>query len=80
VLGFLQREVFDGVFRHFDRMTAPVFYPYLREENTTHSAQNSYWLSTGLVAVMSVFAAFVYLSGGPQVAHVGYPQHLRIIL
>jgi len=38
------------------------------------------WLSTGLVAVMSVFAAFVYLSGGPQVAHVGYPQHLRIIL
>jgi uncharacterized membrane protein YphA (DoxX/SURF4 family) len=42
------------------------------------------WLSTGLVAVMSVFAAFVYLSGGPQAvqrfAHVGYPQHLRIIL
>ncbi|MGB7462663.1 MAG: DoxX family protein [Candidatus Acidiferrum sp.] len=44
----------------------------------------AYWLSTGLVAVMSVFAAFVYLSGGPQAvqgfAHVGYPQHLRIIL
>jgi hypothetical protein len=43
----------------------------------------AYWLSTGLVAVMSVFAAFVYLSGGPQAvqgfAHVGYPQHLRII-
>ena len=33
---------------------------------------------------MSVIAAFVYLSGGPQAvqgfAHVGYPQHLRIIL
>ena len=44
----------------------------------------AYWLSTGLVAVMSVFAAFLYLSGGPQAvqgfAHVGYPQHLRIIL
>ena len=40
MLGFLQREVFDGVFRHFDR-TALVFYSYLREENTTHGAQNS---------------------------------------
>ena len=44
----------------------------------------AYWLSTGLVAVMSVIAAFVYLSGGPQAvqgfARVGYPQHLRIIL
>ena len=44
----------------------------------------AYWLSTGLVAVMSVIAACVYLSGSPQAvqgfAHVGYPQHLRIIL
>jgi len=44
----------------------------------------AYWLSTGLVAVMSVIAAFVYLSNGPQAvqgfARVGYPQHLRIIL
>jgi uncharacterized membrane protein YphA (DoxX/SURF4 family) len=44
----------------------------------------AYWLSTGLVAVISVIAAFVYLSGGPQAvqgfARVGYPQHLRIIL
>ena len=44
----------------------------------------AYWLSTGLVAVMSVIAAFVYLSGGPRAvqgfARVGYPQHLRIIL
>lgn len=44
----------------------------------------AYWVSTGLVAVLSIFAAFAYLSGGPQAvggfAHVGYPQQLRIIL
>lgn len=43
-----------------------------------------YWVTTGLVAVMSAFAGFAYLSGNPQAvqgfAHVGYPQHLRIIL
>ena len=44
----------------------------------------TYWLTTGLLAALSVFAAFSYLSGTPQVvqgfAHVGYPQQLRIIL
>jgi uncharacterized membrane protein YphA (DoxX/SURF4 family) len=44
----------------------------------------TYWVTTGLLAAMSVFAAFVYLSGSPQAiegfAHVGYPQQLRIIL
>ena len=44
----------------------------------------AYWVSTGLVALMSLFAAFAYLSGSPQAvegfAHVGYPQQLRIIL
>jgi uncharacterized membrane protein YphA (DoxX/SURF4 family) len=43
-----------------------------------------YWVSTGLVAALSVFAAFTYLSGSTQAvqgfAHVGYPQQLRIIL
>ena len=43
-----------------------------------------YWVSTGLVAALSFFAAFGYLSGSPQAvqgfAHVGYPQQLRIIL
>ena len=43
-----------------------------------------YWVATGLVAAMSLFAAFAYLSGGPEVvqgfAHVGYPQQIRIIL
>src|SRR6266480_6710024 len=44
----------------------------------------AYWASTGLVAAMSLFAGFAYLSGSPQAvqgfAHVGYPQQLRIIL
>ena len=44
----------------------------------------NYWVSTGLLAALSVFAAFNYLSGSPQAvqgfAHVGYPQQLRIIL
>jgi uncharacterized membrane protein YphA (DoxX/SURF4 family) len=44
----------------------------------------SYWTSTGLLAAMSLFAAFAYLSGSPEAvqgfAHVGYPQQLRIIL
>ena len=44
----------------------------------------TYWVTTGLLAAMSVFAAFAYLSGSPQAvegfAHAGYPQQLRIIL
>ena len=44
----------------------------------------TYWVSTVLVAALSVFAGFAYLSGSPQAvqgfAHVGYPQQLRIIL
>jgi hypothetical protein len=44
----------------------------------------TYWVSTGLVVVLSFFAAFAYLSGSPQAVqgftHVGYPQQLRIIL
>ena|ERR1700758_2283893 len=43
-----------------------------------------YWVSTGLVAALGLFAAFSYLSGNSQAvqgfAHVGYPQQLRIIL
>jgi uncharacterized membrane protein YphA (DoxX/SURF4 family) len=43
-----------------------------------------YWVTTGLLAALSIFAAFTYLSGNPQAvegfAHVGYPQQLRIIL
>jgi uncharacterized membrane protein YphA (DoxX/SURF4 family) len=44
----------------------------------------AYWLSTGLLSAMSLFAAFAYLSGSAQAvegfAHVGYPQQLRILL
>ena len=44
----------------------------------------AYWVSTGLVAVMSLLAAVAYLSGSPQAvegfARAGYPQQLRIIL
>jgi DoxX-like family len=44
----------------------------------------AYWVSTGLVALLSLFAAFAYLSGNPQAvggfAHVGYPQQLRVLL
>ena len=44
----------------------------------------AYWASTGIIAVLSLFAVFSYLSGSPQAvagfAHVGYPQQLPIIL
>jgi len=44
----------------------------------------AYWVSTGLVAALSVFAAYAYLSGSPEAVqgftHVGYPQQLRVIL
>ena|SRR3989442_861465 len=43
-----------------------------------------YWVTTGLLAALSAFAAFSYLKGSPQAAegftHVGYPQQLRVIL
>jgi DoxX-like family len=44
----------------------------------------TYWVSTGLIAAMSLFAAFGYLSSSATAvqafAHVGYPQQLRVIL
>jgi uncharacterized membrane protein YphA (DoxX/SURF4 family) len=44
----------------------------------------AYWVSTVLVVALSLFAGFVYLSGGPKAvqgfAHVGYPQQLRVLL
>lgn len=44
----------------------------------------AYWGSTGIIAALSLFAAFAYLSGSPQAvqgfARVGYPQQLRVIL
>jgi len=44
----------------------------------------TYWITTGLLAALSLFAAFSYLSGNTQAvqgfAHVGYPQQLRVLL
>jgi hypothetical protein len=44
----------------------------------------AYWVTTGLIAGLSAFAGFAYLSGNPQAVtgftHIGYPQQLRIIL
>ncbi len=44
----------------------------------------TYWVSAGLLAVMSLIAGFAYLKGSPETVqaftHVGYPQQLRIIL
>jgi hypothetical protein len=44
----------------------------------------AYWVSTGIVAALMVFTGVLYLSGSAQVvtgiAHLGYPQHLRILL
>jgi len=43
----------------------------------------AYWISTVLAATMLLFA-LSYLTGNPQVVdgfnHVGYPQHLRLVL
>jgi uncharacterized membrane protein YphA (DoxX/SURF4 family) len=44
----------------------------------------AYWVSTVVVAALSLFAGYAYLFGGQQAvegfAHVGYPQQLRVIL
>jgi hypothetical protein len=43
-----------------------------------------FWVSTVIVAAMMTFAGMAYLSGAPEAvagfSHLGYPQHLRIIL
>ncbi|HLJ90196.1 MAG TPA: DoxX family protein [Candidatus Angelobacter sp.] len=43
-----------------------------------------YWVTTGLISLLSAFAGVSYLMGGQQAVqgfnHLGYPQHLRIIL
>src|SRR5215510_3184788 len=43
-----------------------------------------YWVTTGLLAALSAFAGFSYVTGNQQAvqgfAHVGYPQQLRIVL
>src|SRR5260370_20645108 len=52
-------------------------------EHSRMARKVTYWVSTGLLAALSVFGAFTYLSGSPQAvsrfAHVGYPPQLRTI-
>jgi hypothetical protein len=44
----------------------------------------AYWATTILLAAMSLFGAFTYLTGAPEAVegfrHVGYPQQLRVLL
>ena len=44
----------------------------------------AYWVTTGLIALMSLFGAYTYLTASPEAvtgfAHVGYPQQLRVLL
>jgi hypothetical protein len=44
----------------------------------------AYWVSTGIVVALCLFAGYAYLSGSPQAVegftHVGYPQQLRVLL
>lgn len=44
----------------------------------------AYWVTTGLLAAMSAFGAFAYLTASPEAVegfrHVGYPQQLRVLL
>jgi hypothetical protein len=43
-----------------------------------------YWATTGILAALSLFGAFSYLTGAPEAVEgfrqVGYPQHLRVML
>jgi uncharacterized membrane protein YphA (DoxX/SURF4 family) len=43
-----------------------------------------YWSATGVVASVTLLAAFSYLTSAPQAVenfrHVGYPQQLRVLL
>jgi uncharacterized membrane protein YphA (DoxX/SURF4 family) len=44
----------------------------------------AYWGATALVGIVTLFAAFSYLTAAPEAVenfrHVGYPQQLRVLL
>ncbi|UZR95265.1 DoxX family protein [Chondrinema litorale] len=43
----------------------------------------TYWISTGIVTLMMLFSAFMYLSSEEMVAnfqHLGFPQYFRVEL
>jgi uncharacterized membrane protein YphA (DoxX/SURF4 family) len=58
--------------------------PPIKRGNHCMAQKVIYWITTGLLAAMSAFAAISYLTGNSQAvqgfAHVGYPQQLRILL
>jgi uncharacterized membrane protein YphA (DoxX/SURF4 family) len=55
-----------------------------RGEDNRMGRKIAYWVCTGIVAALSLFAGFSYVSGNAQAvqgfAHVGYPAQLRILL
>ena len=57
---------------------------YGEVERSVMARTIAYWVSTGLVAALTLFAGYSYLSGSQQAvdgfAHVGYPQQLRVLL
>jgi uncharacterized membrane protein YphA (DoxX/SURF4 family) len=56
----------------------------IHDEVSAMGRMIAYWATTGILCALSLFAAYTYLSGGPQAvegfAHVGYPQQLRVLL
>ena len=56
----------------------------IEEEDNIMARKIAYWLTTVLPMALTAFAAVAYLRGTQQsvqgFAHLGYPQHLRIIL
>ena len=48
------------------------------------SRKIAYWGATGLVGIVTLLAAFSYLTTSPEAVenfrHVGYPQQLRVLL
>ncbi len=48
------------------------------------SRKIAYWGATGLVGIVTLLAGFSYLTSAPEAVenfrHMGYPQHLRVLL
>ena len=79
----MHADVADLVRLNLNCGTTQTCYDHL-PRRTRIASKVIYWPTTGLIAALSLFAAFVYLSGSPQAVqgfrHVGYPQQLRVIL
>jgi DoxX-like family len=57
---------------------------YTRLERGKMPRKIGYWSATGLVGIVTLLAAFSYLTTAPEAVenfrHVGYPQQLRVLL